>query len=311
MQRWFAVFALIVSLCIPATVRAESPAITQQAQVAIQNLEIDIWPEYDRPGVLVIYRITLASTVKLPADLTLRIPLTAGQPSAVAEQTANGLFNVQYDNTAKDGAYQLVRFTTTLPQLQVEYYDPGLSVNGSTRSFNFRWPGDYPVTDLQVKVQQPRTASKLALAPQTGTSGMGSDGLLYFNVPIGKVNSGDTFELNISYQKNDDILTQSAAFESVTPVVPAPTGPASQFNINQSLPWLLGVLGLLLIGGGIFWYMRAGNFAKSAPAASHRHARAASSEDQAAGQAAFCHQCGKKSGTGDVFCRSCGTRLRK
>lgn len=309
MRRWFAVIALLISLGAPVTVRAQSLFAPEQNQISIQSLEIDLWPEYDQPNVLVIYRLTLASTVKLPAELTLRIPTSAGQPSAVAEQTANGLFNIQFDNSGRDGNYQLVRFTTTLPQLQIEYYDPGLKKTGSSRTFGFNWPGDYPVTDMVVKVQQPRTASKMTLEPKTGTSGTGSDGLIYFDVPIGKVNGGETFELNLSYQKSDDSLTQSAAFEQVTPVVPSPSGTTGQFNFNQILPWLLGALGLLLIGGGIFWYICSG--ATTNPAPTHRHSRSSSGAVKANGEEIFCHQCGKKAGPGDGFCRACGTKLRK
>ena len=331
MRRWIAVLAFIASLWMPSTVQAHA---VDQAQnpVTIQALEIDLWPEYDRPGVLIIYRLTLASTVKLPAELTLRLPSAVGQPSAVAEQTDNGLFNIQFTNAGKDGNFELIRFTTTLPQLQIEYYDPGLKIDGSNRSFSYQWAGDYPVQDMQIKVQQPRTASGLKVEPKTGTAATESDGLVYLSVPVGKVNGGDTFQLNISYQKSDDTLTQPAAFEQVTPVGASAPGASAQLTLDQVLPWLLGGLGLILIGGGVFWYLRTGR--EQAPSAPHRHSRAG----QAAGQKAnkvlpnrdvllnlqdqanppapskegvFCHQCGKKSGPADVFCRSCGTKLRK
>jgi hypothetical protein len=312
MRRWFAVLALLISLSAPAVVRAQSLFLPQQTNpIAIQSMEIDLWPEYDRPDVLVIYRITLASTVKLPAELTLRLPAAVGTPSAVAEQTANGLFNIQFDNSARDGNYQLVRFTTTLPQLQIEYYDPGLKKNLSARTFSFTWPGDYPVTDMQVKVQQPRTASKMTLEPKTGTSSTANDGLVYFDVPIGKVGGGETFALNLSYQKSDDSLTQAAAFEQVTPVVPAQNGTNSQFNFNQILPWLLGALGLLLIGGGVFWYMRSGSTTNAAPQRRRPRSSEETSGRTAGGEDTFCHQCGKKASGSDVFCRSCGAKLRK
>ena len=308
MRRWFAVIAFLVSLFVPVSVQAK-PAQPAQTQISIQTLEVDIWPEYDRPGVLVIYRVNLAADVKLPADLTIRLPVAAGQPSAVAEQTANGLFNVQYTNTGRDGNWQLVNFTTTLPQLQIEYYDPGLKKDGDKHSFAFNWPGDYPVADMQVKVQQPRTASQMTLGPKTGTSSTASDGLTYFDVPVGKVSGGETFQLNLTYQKADDTLTQSAAFEQVTPIAPTNNGTPGPFNMNQILPWLLGGVGLLLVGGGIVWYLRGGDSRNQPPV--RRHNRAAPSIEKESGDDIFCHQCGKKAGSADVFCRSCGTKLRK
>ena len=317
MRRWFAALALLLSLSLPAAVQAHA---LDQAQnpVTIQSLEIDIWPEYDRPGVLIIYRVTLSSQVKLPAEITLRMPSAVGQPSAVAEQTDNGLFNIQFNNAGQDGSNELIRFTTTLPQLQIEYYDPALKKNGATHTYSYAWPGDYPVQEMLVKVQQPRTATGMKLEPKTGTSGQEGDGLTYFTVPVGKVNGGETFQINLTYQKSDDNLTQPAAFEQVTPVgAPAP-GTSGQLTLDQVLPWALGGLGLILIGGGVFWYLRTG---REPPAPERRHAsrrsqttlKASSAGNGASseGEGIFCHQCGKKAAEADIFCRSCGAKLRR
>ncbi len=318
MRRWIAALTFFISLFMPAAVQAHSIAQAQSG-VTIQSLEVDIWPEYDRPGVLIIYRVTLSSQVKLPAEITLRLPTAVGQPSAVAEQTEKGLFNIQFSNAGTDGNYELIRFTTTLPQLQIEYYDPSLKKDGTNRSFAFQWPGDYPVQDMQIKVQQPRSATGLKIEPQTGTSGTEGDGLVYFNVPVGKVNGGETFQLNLTYQKSDDSLTQATPFEQVTPVGAASPGTAGQLTLDQVLPWVLGGLGLILIAGGVFWYLRTGRETRPAPGPK-RHTRSTQNParknspgeaQESPAEGVFCHQCGKKSGPGDVFCRSCGTKLRR
>lgn len=304
MRRWLFLGLLVASLFAPVAVHAQA-----QTPVAIQSLEVDVWPEYDQHNVLIIYRITLSSQVKLPADLTLRIPVSAGAPSAVAEQTANGLFNLQYTVTGRDVNWQLIHFTTTLPQLQVEYYDPNLTKNSTLHSFTFQWPGDYSIQQMTVKVQQPRTASQMKLEPNTGASTQGEDGLTYFNVPVGKVDGGQTFQLSLSYQKADDTLTQSSAFSAVTPVGPSVPGASVQATLTQILPWLLAGLGVLMIAGGILWYFRTGRQPAEVPV--RRHARSAAAAPSAGDAAVFCHQCGKKAASGDVFCRSCGTRLRR
>ena len=303
MGRWLTILALLICLIIPRPVQA-------QTDVTIQTLVVELWPEYDQPSVLVIYRITLSPQVKLPAELTLRLPRSAKAPSAVAEQTANGLFNINYTAAGEDGDWLLYSLTTTLPQLQIEYYDPALTINGGTRSFSYRWPGDYTVQDLTIKVQQPRTATGMSLEPSTGTSGPGADGLTYFNVPVGNVSSGGTFTLDISYTKNDDLLTQPQTFEGVTPAAPVDGSTPGRVTFNEVIPWVLGVLGLGLIGVGVIWYIRTG---KQPASASVRPKRI--SVELAVAPAhdggIFCHQCGKRAGPGDVFCRSCGAKLRK
>lgn len=302
MRRWTAIFIILLSICLPGRVRTVNAA-PEQETTSIQTLQIDVWPEYDQPAVLVIYRVTLSPQVKLPTEMTLRVPVSTGGPSAIAEQTANGLFNLEYAETGRDSQWITVRFTTTLPQLQIEYYDSALQKEGDQRSYTLRWPGDYPVDDLLIKVQQPRTGSRLALEPNTGKASIGQDGLSYFDVPLGQVDAGESFQLQVRYQKSDDELTQSAVFEQVTPVSPANTASSSPAS-PQVLPWLLGGLGLALIGGGVFWYLRGARPLAAAPARTE-------AVEPAAGGSIFCHQCGKKAGAADVFCRSCGTKLRR
>lgn len=303
MGRWLTILALLICLIIPRSVQA-------QTDVTIQSLAVEIWPEYDQPSVLVIYRITLSPQVKLPAELTLRIPRSAEAPTAVAEQTANGLFNINYTAAGEDGDWLLFSFTTTLPQIQMEYYDPALANDGGARNYSYRWPGDYTVQDLTIKVQQPRTATGMSLEPSTGTSGPGADGLTYFNVPVGNVSSGGTFKLDIAYTKNDDSLTQPQTFEAVTPAAPVDRSTPGRVTFNEVIPWVLGVLGLGLIGVGVIWYIRTGK----QPASSSALQKRVSVESAAApgiGVGIFCHQCGKRAGPGDVFCRACGAKLRK
>ena len=177
----------------------------------------------------------------------------------------------------------------------------------------YHWNGDYPVENMTVKVQQPRTATNMRLQPDTGTSAPAADGLTYFNVPVGSVAGGDTFTLDISYEKSDDLLTQPQTFESVTPVAPVDQTTTGRTNFNEVVPWMLGGLGVLLIAVGIFWYIRTGRQPASTPSDRHKRRSAAPAAQPASDSAAavFCHQCGKRASTSDVFCRACGTKLRK
>jgi hypothetical protein len=312
MRRWLFLLSLLLCLCLPGPVQASagiSPrgASLAQEAISIQTLQIDVWPEYDRPEVLVIYHITLASTVKLPAEIVLRVPVSSGGPFAIAEQTANGLFNLEFSEIARDDQWVSVRLTTTLPQLQVEYYDAALRKDGAQRTFTYVWPGDYPVAEMLVKFQQPPSASRMTLEPNTGSAAVEQDGLTYFSIPLGQVDAGERFQIQTQYDKANDDLTQNAAFEQVTPVSPANAAAASP-AFPQVLPWLLGGLGLILIGGGVFWYMRGSGFT---PAPARQKRSQAAPAAPSAGAAIFCHQCGKKASGADVFCRTCGTRLRR
>jgi hypothetical protein len=286
------------------------PPFSARAQdgVVLQNVQVDIWPEYDQPSVLIIYHISLSSQTSLPASLSLRIPSAAGKPHAVAMQDPAGLYNLNYEMTAAGEWIELL-FTTPVPDVRIEYYDPQLDFSDQERSYVYRWPGDYRVENLSLQIQQPPTATNMAFKPALGSGRPGDDGLTYFNYMVGPVDAGTSFDLSVSYTKSDDQLTNPAQFAPIQPQEPVSASTDGRVTLDQVLPWALGALSLLLIMAGVLWYWRTGR--TTAPARERaRHARRAVPQEEDAREAVFCHQCGKKAGSGDTFCRACGTKLR-
>jgi len=63
-------------LALAATAMAQSPAI--------DNLVVQLWPEYDRPETLIIYQGQLVADASLPTTLTFEIPARVETMHAVA-----------------------------------------------------------------------------------------------------------------------------------------------------------------------------------------------------------------------------------
>jgi hypothetical protein len=309
MRKWSHLFLVAAILVLAALSAAPGGA---QAEVKLAALEVDLWPEYDRPSMLVIYRITLPATTALPVDLEVRIPAATGGPSAVAaEQTtaegAPGLFDLTY-TFETDGDWGVIQLKATSPQIQIEYYDPGLAKDGAARSFTYRWPGDYAVDALSIQVQQPTGAGNMLISPSFGQGVQGNNGLLLFNKQVGVMPAGQSFDVEIEYQKADDSLTVSGL--DTQPSAPLTTTPG-QDTFKAALPWILGGLGLVLIVGGGLWYWQSGkNRNGGRSPARRRHRPAAAREAAAAAEGTYCHQCGKRAAAGDRFCRACGAQLR-
>lgn len=157
-KKSFLFIVLLLSLFLYLPSRA-------QTEPSLSALEVDLWPEYDDPSMLVIYRIALASSTSLPAEFRLRIPADAGSPSAVASRQPDGsLLNAAYTQSS-DGQWSTLAITATSLELQVEYYDPSLAVEGDRRSYRYQWPGDYAIQSLTIQVKQPLEASNLELSP--------------------------------------------------------------------------------------------------------------------------------------------------
>jgi len=140
-----------------------------------------------------------------------------------------------------------------------------------------------------------------------------TDGLVYYTAEVGALQAGEQFSVTIDYQKTTDEL--SASTLSVEPSAPITETTAGRMSIMQALPWALGALGLVLILGGGIWYWQSGQ--RSSFQGSKRRRRKASdsppvvtTREQADGEFIYCHQCGKRAGPNDRFCRACGARLR-
>ncbi len=285
------------------------------------QVEVDLWPEYDQPSMLVIYHLILSPSVKLPVSLTLHIPSTAGDPYNMAYRQSDGqLYNMAFTRTV-EGAFSRVDFTTTSSEVQLEYYDPGIKLvnNQSTssvlkkgnnlRAYTYEWQGEYAIKNLLIQVQQPLGASQMAITPSLGAGVTGAGGLVYYNGQVGAVPAGVKFKLSISYQKSNDSLSAPAL--KVQPSAPITTHTAGHSpSLVTYLPWLLGGVGLLLLVGGGIWYRRSLTEEKKAPKRKFA-IPIGDSTTHLLDDRVYCHQCGKLAAEGDIFCRSCGTRLRR
>lgn len=283
------------------------PSIGAQASPDLETLVIDIWPEYDDPGILVIYKGVVSPDESLPAEIKFRIPIEAGRPFAVAVgPDPASVTDVVYE-TQMMGDWLEVSFIATTPAIQFEYYDPRLLKDGVQRTFEYVWPGDHGIDSLDIRVQHPPGATDVTITPTMGRVIQESDGFSYSVIEVGTLDQDSPFDIGISYKKESDALSiESLQIQPSATITPATS---SLLDLDQWWVWLIVILAVVLIGGGGYWYWRLGR--EEAPAKKRRR-RAPAREAEGIFQegAVYCHQCGKRAGSGDRYCRSCGTRLR-
>lgn len=305
---------LALSLSLSFVFTAFDSSVGAEQELTLKRVEVDIWPEYDRPDVLVMYTIYLSDQTPLPAKLSLRIPLAAGQFSALAVMVEGTLRDVapQDYQTEIEGSWLRVDLTARMPVIRLEYYDPNLKRLGDQRDFLYLWPGDYAVETMQIQVQQPATATQMKISLKRGVQEMdmgsgqpGADGLLYFGTLIGDVKAGQSVQVRLAYLKPDDNL--SVNLQPVQPSQPITLQTSGRITLVQLLPWVLfAVIGFLVLGGG-FWYWRTGRCARVSYRRRARKTQGVSDEEASE---TYCHQCGRRANKGDLFCRTCGAKLR-
>ncbi|MCE7906094.1 MAG: zinc ribbon domain-containing protein [Anaerolineae bacterium CFX3] len=295
MRRIFALLLLLGMLLSFQPARA-------QGEPSLSSAEVWIWPEYDQPGVLVILRMEVSPETALPAAMTFRIPAAAERPSAMAVGPAFDQVGDTSYTLTPDGGWVKVNVRVTAPAIQLEYYDPTLAITGKFREYNYVWPGDYAVEKLHVELQQPFDASQMKSVPALPAVNPNQNGLTYYTGDFSALKAGQTYALNVQYQKDSDAL--SISFVNVQSAAPLDNNTPGRIPLDAYLPWLVGVFGALMIAGGLYYYFRG----YSIPRVSKRRRRSAS-ETAAAGPT-YCPQCGARARSGDRFCRTCGSRLR-
>lgn len=297
---------LLGGFSAPTITRAQtSPSLTLRA------LEVDIWPEYDRPTALVIYHITLPNEVTLPVELRLRIPSIAGDPHALAVREADGsLITIAYTRNVV-GEWSEIVFTTTSLEIQLEYYDPTLKKEGSQRTFRYQWTGDYAVDSLTIQIQQPIGAAEMKITPNTTNVAVGKDGLTYYVTQVDSLSAGQSFDVSVQYRKPNDSLTAESL--QVQPSAPMGSATSTTPAASNFLPWLLGGLGAFLIVGAVAWWFWQARTISPRPKTNRPRRRRLVIEPQEVipEGAVYCHHCGKRAMAGDRFCRACGTKLRQ
>ncbi len=281
--------------------RAETPPLERVAL-----LRMEFWPEFDRPAMLVIYRITLPPDATLPGRLSLRIPTRAGRPHAVAHAPSpdETLINAAYEYQGDAGSpWAWLHIQVEQPYVQVEYYDPALEKEGTLRSFVHEWPGDLEVDRLIVHVQKPWNATDLQVHPPLEPIGATDFGLEMYEKDLGSLPKGTPLQVEIRYHKPDEVLTVEH-LEAQQKVGQTPPGPEAKPDTgwwkaawSTYLPWVLTGLGLLVLGmaGWVWWKER------SQPTRGRKRGRP--------GKVRACPVCHARSLPDARYCHRCGAPL--
>jgi hypothetical protein len=211
-----------------------------------------------------------------------------------------------------DGEWATV--TIEMPALsgQLEYYDE-ITFEGDQRRFQFEWAGKVAGDSLSYEVQMPVSVEELAVLPAAQEEILGQDGLRYRYADLGSLDAADELAIDIQYTKPDSLLSVDRPLPEISIDEPTPP-PVERTDWRAYLPWILGILGLLLIVAGAGWLILLNRSekrtAKKGSKRAPRDKNEPATRTEIDASTAFCHHCGTKASSSDRFCRHCGTKLR-
>ncbi len=309
--------SLLVFLALLMAAGLGSAPAGAQAPAQIRSLEISMWPEYDRPAVLVIYRMRLSSPPSMPVKVSVPIPAKVGDPHAVAMRGEDGSLLVAPYTRDVQGEWATITIESTSPEVQLEFYQD-LQLDGDRRSYTFRWPGGVAVDSVAYEIQQPYAAGSLEISPPPQGEVTGPDGLLYYSADLGALESAQQLDITFTYSRSESRLT-AELLQSIPPLSSPAATQGRTPDLMEMLPWLLGGFGLLLlvVGGVLYWRLGREPTVSSSrrrrrrPRAAEDSLESTASEPRVEGPARYCHQCGARVGEADRYCRNCGAKLRR
>ncbi len=300
---WRLLGFVLALLFVLAGAAADGGGARAQAEPRLSRLGISLWPEFDSPPggavfdgppVLVIVQGELAPDTDLPARLSVRIPVVAGEPWAVAsavDSTASPT-DLPYE-TSTEGDSLVVSLETPDPIVLLEFYLPAIE-DGASREFTYVWPGDLAVEAVTLRAQVPLGAEDFQSEPVLGPAEVGTYGLFHRQTTLGGLEAGQTLSFQIQYTKGDPRLTVDILTEGESDT--------DRGGVPLGWPILLGMAAAVVVGVSVLVYYR------------HSYGRPSAARPprgEEAGGAGYCTQCGKALSTEDRFCSRCGTPARK
>lgn len=278
-------------------------SVSAQDNAGLSFVTVQLWPEYDQPSMLVLVDFQTAAEISLPAKLSFRIPSDADL-IAVASDAGSGQFlDHPYEGPTTDGEYQT--FSLVIEEnkpYRFEYYQP-LSFDGESRIFSYLWDNGYAVENFQYLFLEPLDVTKMTLNPNF-TKQETLNGLNYYEGEPVQLAASEQYALTVLYSKTSDTLVSDA--QAVQIAEPVNEDTPGRVSLTNSLPYIIGSLGIIMIAGGLTYYFQWGRHASGSGKPRRRtHANA---DDMAT--SVYCPQCGARAKPTDRFCRTCGARLR-
>lgn len=298
------VAGILTLICVMALPGNSVEAIAPSPS-ALTSLTIALWPEYDRPEVLVIYQGEVAPETPLPTTVRFELPAQVQQMHAVAyvDEVANTLITLEDFRLEATSEGKILTLTTPARRFHAEYYaDDLMRREGATRTIQYVFTAPVTIANFSFEVQQPVGAFGFTSDPAPVSTEKRGDGLLYARYPVERLTVGASRPLRVSYQRTTDLLSFEAQRE--TRGISAPSAlPVTNTGVPLEWSVALAVSFCLGIGLGYFAHRwRHSKHSKSAPWA----------EPAKRGPVGnYCYRCGARLYHDALYCHLCGAPRRE
>jgi len=279
-----------------------------QAQPAIKNFTISVWPEYDHPGVLVIFNgrmdvQDIPTEVIFPVPDRSRFALVAGS----TDTTANRMIPIPIQDSANG---KEIRFSVVQPEFHVEFYYNPFEEGSTHRHYAYDFTSNLGIDSLIVLLQQPITAQSFQAQIPVEQQLQDNHGIIYYQTRYDHVAPGKSIHMEAQYENPQGQLTTDVLQAQMGGSQEA-TGSNQDQRSGTRGPsiWLMFVI-VALVAGALFFITKSrakpvSESAGSAGVSTTDTTDAGETQPESPGQQ-FCIHCGESIPKGAKFCTKCG-----
>ncbi|MDW7675560.1 MAG: hypothetical protein SCK28_13610 [Bacillota bacterium] len=219
-------------------------------EITAGEIYVSVWPEYDEPGVLVIYsgEVKNNSSEAFDGYIRFNVPNEMDKAEMVCE-TEQGMLCVIYQ-VEEMGDYKQISWKVTkpiapggtLPFMLEYYYDP---IQGETdKTIEFEFVPTYDMLSLVWDVKEPFNSTGFTIEPSLDSRGQDNNGFNTYRATNYNISKEEAQNLTIKYTRTS---TEPSIDKSLVTGGTASTSNDKVADANKSLVLVLvaGFLGVI------------------------------------------------------------------
>jgi cytochrome c-type biogenesis protein CcmH/NrfF len=168
----------------------------------IGRMRVSIWPEFDDPGVLVIYDGRFVDEGSFPLETTFLIPKGAVISDACS-LSPKGQHFCQLFTQKSAGDMDEVNLKLPYPNFYLSFHIKPFKGDSPLRKLNYTIKTSHPVSKLEVDIQKPLRAEDFTINPAAEEKEE-LKGFEHFRYAFKDREAGAVFPFEISYKKEDN-----------------------------------------------------------------------------------------------------------
>jgi hypothetical protein len=246
----------IIGICV-FILLAWLPAVYGQAgdDLTIGRMKVAIWPEYDDPGVLVIYDGRFADSSRFPLKTSFFLPKDAVISDACSLSPKGQHFCQLYE-TVNQGEFDEVILYLPFPNFYLSFHTYPDSSKTGEKNIDYRVRTNHTIEKLEMDIQQPLRSTLFTISPTSEDTSIQKD-FNHFKYTYSPVSRGEDKPFKITYSKKDRLPSVDIKYSRMSgdQVWGSPYDTQRQARTIIYMVFITGLAVLLLIGG-LYFYRR-------------------------------------------------------